>query len=233
MPGPRNTVLRAGGSAPPAGLDPGLASRRLQDADPVLGALIRKVGPCTLQPEASGTVFAALARSIVYQQLTGKAAATIHGRVQALFPRARVLTAEGISSAGDEELRAAGLSRSKVAALRDLSAKVLAREIPTMRGLSRLEDEQVIEALTQVRGVGRWTVEMLLMFRLGRPDVLPCGDYGVRKGYAAAWELDELPSPAELAKQGERWAPFRTVAAWYLWRAADGVIRKKQPSRAS
>lgn len=205
----------------------------MRAADPVLGELIRKVGPCTLKPEAGGTVFAALTRSIVYQQLTGKAAATIHGRVQALFPKSRVLTAEGIASAGDEQLRAAGLSRSKVAALRDLSAKVLAREIPTMRALSHLDDEEIIQALTRVRGVGRWTVEMLLMFRLGRPDVLPCGDYGVRKGYAVAWGLDDLPSPAELAKHGERWAPFRTVAAWYLWRAADGVIRKKQPSRAS
>ncbi len=164
--------------------------------------------------------FQALAESIVYQQLTGKAAATIHGRLVDLFPRKR-LTPERLLDTHARRLRGAGLSRAKVLALKDLAAKTLTGVVPTLARLHAMTDAEIVERLVQVRGIGRWSVEMLLIFRLGRPDVWPSTDYGVRKGYARVFGGGKLPSPKYLDRRGEGWRPYRTVAAWYLWRAND------------
>ena len=165
--------------------------------------------------------FEALAESIAYQQLSGKAAATIWKRVRALYPRRKNLDPKLVLQTPDEKLRAAGLSRSKVAALKDLAAKTLDGTVPTSRALARMSDDEIIERLIQVRGIGRWTVEMLLLFDLGRLDVWPVGDYGVQKGYAKTFGKRKLPKPKQLMKVGEQWRPYRSVAAWYFWRALD------------
>ena len=206
------------------GFDLTVAVAKLRASDPKLGRLIDRVGPCRLQLKNTPSIFAALAESIVYQQLHGKAAATIFARVRALFPRARgALTPAQVLSASEADLRGAGLSNAKYLALRDLAERCQARSIPTLAEIQALDDEAIIERLTEVRGVGRWTVEMLLMFRLGRPDVLPVDDYGVRKGFSIAFGTAELPSKAELEARAKRWQPYRTVASWYLWRATDSV----------
>jgi DNA-3-methyladenine glycosylase II len=160
-----------------------------------------------------------LVRAVVYQQLSGKAAGTIHGRVLALFPDKDHPDPEDLIAASQETLRAAGLSRQKIAAVKDVSQKRLDGIIPDARKLTRMKDEEIIERLTQARGVGRWTVEMYLMFTLGRPDVLPIDDLGVRKGAEKLYRRSFTPK--ELGKYGERWAPFRSAAAWHLWRFVD------------
>jgi DNA-3-methyladenine glycosylase II len=165
--------------------------------------------------------FDALAESIAYQQLSGKAAATIFGRVRALYPRRKWLDPEKLLATPDETLRAAGLSRAKTAALKDLAAKTIDGTVPSGRALLRMTDDEIIERLTTVRGIGRWTVEMLLLFDLGRPDVWPVDDYGVRKGFAKTFGRRKLPTPKQLMKLGEKWRPYRSVAAWYFWRALD------------
>jgi len=201
--------------------DAARAVRHLRAADPALARVIDRAGPFALELKRANTIFGMLAEAIVYQQLTGRAAATIYARVCGLFAGAhRGFQPEHILRASDAKLRGAGLSRAKTLALRDLARRAAKHELPTLAEARELEDEQLIERLTQVRGVGRWTVEMLLIFRLGRPDVLPADDYGVRKGYAVAFGKRKLPTARELAKLGTRWAPYRTVAAWYLWRAA-------------
>jgi O-6-methylguanine DNA methyltransferase len=206
------------------GFDLALAVETLRAADPKLARLIARIGPCRLQLKTTPSIFAALAESIVYQQLHGKAAATIFARVRALFPRARgALTAAQVLAATEADLRGAGLSNAKYLALRDLAERCQKRSIPTLPQIQELDDEAIIECLTEVRGIGRWTVEMLLMFRLGRPDVLPVDDYGVRKGFSIAFGTAELPSKAELEARAKRWKPYRTVASWYLWRATDSL----------
>jgi DNA-3-methyladenine glycosylase II len=174
-----------------------------------------------MRPEAVQSPFEALAESIVYQQLTGKAASTILGRVVNLFRPRRFPRPQDLLEAPDALLRKAGLSRNKTAALKDLAAKAIDGTVPPLAKLKQLSDTEIIERLTAVRGVGPWTVEMLLIFRLARPDVLPATDYGVRKGFAKLRGLRELPTPKELLEYGERWRPFRSVASWYLWRALD------------
>ncbi len=203
-----------------AELDAEVAVAHLRKADPTLAKLIDRVGPYRLEVEATSNLFAALARTICYQQLTGKAAATIFGRVRELFPAGR-LSPERLLELPDSALRGAGLSGSKLLALRDLARRSAAGELPTLAEARRLPNEEVIERLTVVRGIGRWSVEMLLMFRLGRPDVLPLDDYGIKKGYAVAFKKSELPSSKELESRGLRWRPYRSVASWYLWRAAE------------
>jgi DNA-3-methyladenine glycosylase II len=192
----------------------------LTAADPDLGRWIALVGDCRLQIDGTRSLYEALARAVVYQQLTGKAAATIHGRVTALgdggFP-----SPEALLALDDAQLRGAGLSGGKTAALRDLAARTLRGEVPTIDEAAELDDEALVQRLLPIRGVGRWTVEMLLLFRLGRPDVLPLGDYGVKKGFQRAFGTPELPTPAELAARGERWRPHRSVASWYLWRVCE------------
>ncbi|MBW2455241.1 MAG: methylated-DNA--[protein]-cysteine S-methyltransferase [Deltaproteobacteria bacterium] len=205
----------------PLPFDAARAQRALRRADPKLGALMKRVGPFGLCLKRPQSAFAALAEAIVYQQLTGKAASTIFGRVLALFPRRRALHPEDIASTSEAKLRAAGLSRSKTAALQDLADKTLSGEVPPLPKLRRMDDEAIIDALTTVRGIGRWTVEMLLIFQLGRPDVLPSGDWGLRKGFGRLLGAAEPPSSKELECYGERWRPYRTVASWYLWRALE------------
>ena len=197
------------------------ATRAIRDSDPRLAKVIDAHGACGLDSNGAGTPFAALARSIVYQQLAGKAAAAIHGRVVKIVHPRRILRPQDILETPDERLREAGLSRSKTAALQDLARKTVEGVVPSWAALHRLEDEEIITRITTVRGIGRWTVEMLLIFHLGRPDVLPVSDYGVRKGFQRTYRKRALPTPNELTKHAERWRPYRSVASWYLWRALE------------
>lgn len=202
-------------------LDIQLADRELSLRDPVMKRLVRQFGPCGLRPKPRRSPFESLARAIANQQLNGKAAESILNRFIALFPGKKFPGPGDLAAVSDEAIRAAGFSRAKIAALRDLSEKTLNGTVPSAREFSRLSDEEVIERLVEVRGIGRWTVEMLLIFQLGRPDVLPADDFGVRTGYAKAYGLEELPRPKKLLELGEPWRPHRTVASWYLWRAAE------------
>jgi methylated-DNA-[protein]-cysteine S-methyltransferase len=213
------------------GFDLATAVAHLRAVDATLARVIDAVGPCRLRLDKAPSLFFALAEAIVYQQLTARAAGTIFARLRAAFPHARhAPTAEQILRASDEKLRSAGLSRSKLLSLRDLARRTIDGDIPKLAELSDLTDEAIIERLTEVRGIGRWTVEMLLIFRFGRPDVLPADDHGIRKGYAAAFKKRALPTPKELAERGARWQPYRTVASWYLWRAAERAAPQREPA---
>jgi DNA-3-methyladenine glycosylase II len=192
---------------------------RLKRADPVLRRVIEQVGPCRLQARAEGTHFDALARAILYQQLSGKAAATIHGRVRDHFGGRDPLPAELLACA-DDPLRACGVSRQKLGYLRDLAVHVVDGRLP-LDTIHTLDDEAVIAALVGVKGVGRWTAQMFLMFRLGRLDVLPELDLGVQKGVQVAYGLKALPSPKQVLEVGARWAPYRSVGSWYMWRILE------------
>ena len=215
---PRNTLYEGDGEF---GYDPLVAVAHLRQADPVLAKLIDEVGPFRMRLRKARSLFAALAEAIVYQQLNGRAAASIFARVCALFPVAQGLTAERILRVSDARLRGVGLSNAKLLSIRDLARKAREGTIPTLAEAHRMDDQALIDRLTQVRGIGRWTVEMLLISRLGRPDVWPVDDYGIRAGYAAAFRKRKLPSPKDLHKPGAKWKPYRSVASWYLWRAAD------------
>ena len=189
--------------------------------DPKLRALMERVGAFRMRLDAAATPFEALSESIIYQQITGRAAETIAGRFRDRLGEGRFPSPERVLEAPDTLLREAGLSRGKVAALRDLAAKSLDGTVPAMARLRAMQDEEVVERLMVVRGIGRWTAEMFLMFRLGRPDVLPIHDYGVRKGFKLTFGRREMPKPESVARRGERWRPYRTVASWYLWRALE------------
>lgn len=209
-------------SVPGLTYDPELACRHLTAVDPRLGELIARAGAFTMRPEPTQSLFGALVEAIVYQQLSGKAAETILGRVVAIYRPRRFPRPVDILDTPADRLRAAGLSAAKTAAIKDLAARTLDGTVPTMARVRRMSDEEIIERLTTVRGIGRWTVEMLLLFRLGRPDVLPLGDLGVRKGFARAFNRRVLRDPLVLSRRAERWRPYRSVASWYLWRALDG-----------
>ena len=201
---------------------PAKAVAHLKAADPALAAIIETVGPFRMELKHSRSLFGALAEAIVYQQLSNKAAATIYGRVEALYPRATDgFTPRHILKTPDEALRSCGLSRAKVLAVQDLARRVASGELPTLDEAHALADAELVERLVQVRGIGRWSAEMFLMFRLGRPDVLPLDDYSLRKAYAKAFRKRALPSPEALEKAGEKWRPYRTVASWYLWRVLE------------
>ena len=193
----------------------------LSASDPVMAALIRAVGAYRVEAEEDLHPFQALAQAIAHQQLNGTAAKTILGRLILNCGAGAFPTPHEIMRAPVASLRAAGFSYSKVAALKDLAEKTLANIVPDGATLAALSDDAIVERLTQVRGVGRWTVEMLLMFRLARPDVLPVDDFGVRAGFQAAYGLSRMPHPKALLAFGERWRPHRSAAAWYLWRALD------------
>jgi 3-methyladenine DNA glycosylase/8-oxoguanine DNA glycosylase len=196
------------------------AVEHLCAADPKLAALIAQVGPCTVEIPHHFSIFYSLARSIIYQQLAGSAAASILARVEALFPRGQMTPAK-LLELGDEPLRSAGLSRNKLAALRDLAAKCLDGTVPNQRKLAAMADEEIIERVSQVRGIGRWTVEMMLLFRLGRPNVLPVDDYGVRKGMQLLYKMRELPNKVAMRRRARKWEPWCSVASWYMWRCLE------------
>jgi DNA-3-methyladenine glycosylase II len=201
------------------------AEKHLAGTDPRFAALIAQSLRYNIKSPTLARPFDALAESIAYQQLSGKAAATIWGRVRALYPRRKYLDPRLVLQTKDESLRAAGLSRSKIAALKDLAAKTLDGTVPSARALARMTDEEIVARLITVRGIGRWTVEMLLLFDLARPDIWPVNDYGVRKGFAKTFGRRKLPTPKQLLKFGEKWRPYRSVAAWYFWRALDNKGR--------
>jgi O-6-methylguanine DNA methyltransferase len=211
-----------GGALP---FDPDLAIAHLRASDPVLARAIDEIGPFRMRIRPAPSVFAVLARAIVNQQLNGKAAAAIFARLCALFPRGEP-SARRMLRLPNERLRGVGLSAAKLLSLRDLAQKAEDGTIPTLAEIHDLPDEAIIERLSKVRGIGRWSAEMLLMFRLGRPDVLPVDDYGVRKGFSIAYDR-EMPSPKELATFGERWKPYRTAASWYLWRVVERATARK------
>lgn len=214
--------------------DEAIAHLRVRDAK--LAVLIERVGEFALRLDGLPSPFESLLESILYQQLHGKAAATIHRRVREIYsgdpsPQALLDTPE-------DRLRAAGVSGNKIKAMRDLAAKTLDGTVPAHRAIVKMSDADIVERLTEVRGIGSWTVEMLLIFRMGRPNVLPVTDYGIRKGYALTFlkvpknraiEAADLPKPDVVFKRGMRWAPYRSVASWYLWRACD-LARGTQPS---
>jgi DNA-3-methyladenine glycosylase II len=193
--------------------------RHLKLADPVLAGVIETVGPCRLQLRTEGSHFEALARSIVFQQLSGKAASTIYGRFAGLFP-AGVPTPKAVLAASEESLRAAGLSRQKTAYLRDLSLKVSSGELP-LDEVESMNDGDLISHLVQVKGIGRWTAQMFLMFRLGRPDVLPELDLGIQNAIRCAYRMRKRPTPKQVKRIGAKWSPHSSVACWYLWRSLE------------
>lgn len=197
------------------------AHDHLSSSDKRLAELIARSRRYNLVPKRGLRPFDALAESIAYQQLSGKAAATIWKRVRAIFPKHRFLEPVLVLKTPDEKFRAAGLSRSKVAALKDLAAKTVDGTVPTARQLATMSDDEIIERLIQVRGIGRWTAEMLLLFELARPDVWPVHDYGVRKGFAKIFGKRKLPTPKQMMRQGVRFQPYRSALAWYCWRALD------------
>jgi DNA-3-methyladenine glycosylase II len=216
------------------------ASDELRAADPVLGRLMDRVGPFTLSLASQLSPFEALLESIVYQQIHGKAADAILNRLKSHYGSVHPQP-EQLLATPEEVLRAAGLSANKQRALRDLAAKTLDDTVPTLAQIRRMKDEEIIERLVTVRGIGQWTVEMLLIFRLGRPNVLPVTDYGIRKGFALTFqrlppgkkvEPSDLPRPDVILKRGKRWQPWSSVAAWYLWRACDLAAKKPPSGRA-
>lgn len=203
--------------------------RALAARDPVMARLIAAAGPCGLSPQMELPPFETLARAIAHQQLNGTAAERILGRFTALYAPAAFPEPAVLASTADEPLRACGFSFAKIRALRDLAEKVGAGVVPDTPELHKLEDRTIVERITKVRGIGPWTVEMLLIFQLGRPDVLPVDDFGVCNGFRLAYGLKGMPTPRALAEFGERWAPHRTLAAWYLWRAVDLARAGKLP----
>ena len=219
--------------------NPDEAVKHLRASDAKLAALIDRVGPFRLRLDHTVSPFDSLLESILYQQLHGKAAATIHRRVREHFggdPTPQILI-----DTPDEPLRAAGVSGNKIKAFRDLAARTLDGTVPTHAAIRKMLDAEIIERLSAVRGIGTWTVEMLLIFRLGRPDVLPVTDYGVRKGFALTFqrvpksrplEAADLPKPDVMLRRAKRWAPYRSVASWYLWRACD-LVKKTAPAGRS
>ena len=203
------------------------ALRHLAAVDPVMRRLIREVGPCRLEHEPWRSPFQSLVQAVAHQQLHATAAGNILARFQKLFPKRRFPRPEDLAKVTDEQLRACGFSFAKIRALRDIAEKTLSGVVPTSRQIVKLSDDEIIERLTAVRGVGRWTVEMLFIFQLGRTDVLPADDFGVRSGFRIAYKKRAMPKPKVLLAFGKKWRPHGTTAAWYLWRAADGAKKKK------
>jgi 3-methyladenine DNA glycosylase/8-oxoguanine DNA glycosylase len=210
------------------------AVSHLRRVDPVMAGIIERVGPCRFRVSDGGTHFDAITRSIVYQQLSGSAAATIHSRLIALYDGAAPQPALLLATS-DDALRGAGLSRQKISYLRDLAERAESGDIP-LETIHELDDEAVIDALTRIRGVGRWTAQMFLMFRLGRLDVLPELDLGVRKAIQIAYRTRGLPTTERVHRIGKCWAPYRTIASWYLWASIDMKdalpVRRKSARRA-
>jgi DNA-3-methyladenine glycosylase II len=202
------------------------AHKHLSKRDSVIRRLIREHGKCDLSPETRRPPFQSLVQAVAHQQLNGTAANTILTRFKKLFPGRKFPRPEDLAKVTDAQIRACGFSFAKIKSIRDIAAKALDGTIPSSRQIVKLSDDEIVARLTEVRGVGRWTVEMLLIFQLGRPDVLPADDFGVRTGFRLAYKKREMPKPKELLAFGERWKPHRTTAAWYLWCAADAAKKK-------
>lgn len=202
------------------------AHKHLSKNDPVMKLLIREHGLCELLPEKRSP-FQSLVMAVAHQQLNGTAANTILSCFKKLFPGKKFPRAQDLAKVTDEQIRACGFSFAKIKAIRDIAKKTLSGVIPDSRAIAKLSDDEIIARLTEVRGVGRWTVEMLLIFQLGRFDVLPVDDFGVRAGFGHVYQNGKMPKPKELQEFGEKWKPHRTTAAWFLWRAADAAKKKK------
>ena len=203
------------------------AHKHLSKRDPVLRRLIREHGKCDLVPEKRRPPFQSLVMAVAHQQLNGTAANTILTRFKKLFPGRKFPRPEDLAKVTDEQIRACGFSFAKIKSIRDIAEKTLNGIVPTSRLITKLSDDEIVARLTEVRGVGRWTVEMLLIFQLGRHDVLPADDFGVRTGFRIAYKKREMPTVKELLAFGEKWKPHRTTAAWFLWCAADAAKKKK------
>jgi DNA-3-methyladenine glycosylase II len=204
------------------------AHKHLSTVDPVMARLIRELGECELKPETRRSPFQSLVQAVAHQQLNGTAANTILTRFRKLFPGRKFPRPEDLAGVTDEQIRACGFSYAKIKAIRDIAAKTISGVVPTSRAIVKLSDDEIIARLTEVRGVGRWTVEMLLIFQLGREDVLPVDDFGVRAGFQAAYKKRTMPKPKQLLAYGRRWRPHATTAAWFLWRAADAAKDAKK-----
>ena len=210
--------------------DATLAARALAASDPVLARVIDRIGSCPPQPDRKSDLFQALLRAIIFQQLHGKAAEAIHARVVALMPNANAAALQALS---DSSLRAAGLSANKLLALRDLAAKTLDGTVPPVAAAAELSDDALIERLTTVRGIGPWTVQMLLIFYLGRPDVMPAADFGIRKAFSLLYRKGRAVKPETILRHARRWKPHRSLASWYLWRSLDSAppLERPEPQR--
>jgi DNA-3-methyladenine glycosylase II len=204
------------------------AHKHLSKHDPILRKLIRKHGKCSLKPEMRRSPFQSLVQAVAHQQLNGTAANTILTRFKKLFPGRKFPRPEDLAKVTDEQIRACGFSFAKIKSIRDIAEKALSGVIPSSRQIVKLTDDEIVARLTEVRGVGRWTVEMLLIFQLGRHDVLPADDFGVRNGFRVAYKKREMPTAKELLAFGEKWKPHRTTAAWFLWCAADAAKDAKK-----
>ena len=215
--------------------DLGLAMDTLSAKDPALAALIKETREFRVETGAAESPYEVLVEAITHQSISGKAAATIFGRVKALGSNGSIPTPEEMLKLRKPALRKAGLSGAKIVAMKDLAKKTIERIVPTLEEARKLSDEELVKRLISVRGIGAWTVEMFLIFRLGRPDVLPIHDLGVRKGWAITYGKKYMPAPKELLKFGERWRPYRTVASWYMWRACqragNAALRKIRPRK--
>lgn len=196
------------------------AQRYLSNSDKKLAALIQRSGPCKIVNSESITPYQSLVRSVVYQQLHGKAAATILGRFLELFPKSKFPKPEQILALKPSTMRAVGLSQAKMLAIRDIALKTSEGLVPGSKAIVKLSDQEIIDRLTAIRGVGIWTVQMMLIFKLGRLDVLPATDFGVQKGFSITYKKPH-PTPKQLMEFGERWQPYRSIASWYMWRATD------------
>ena len=216
------------------GFDTAAAFAHLGKRDRRLGAWMKRFGPIEADPRWRKPFdpVDALARAILYQQLSGKAAATIVGRVEAAI-RSDRFHCDTLARCDDATIRGCGVSGNKLLALRDLARREEAGEIPGLRRMSTMSEDAIVDALVPIRGIGRWTVEMMLMFRLGRPDVLPIDDLGIRKGAQVVDKAEAMPTPKELAARGERWGPYRSYASFYLWRIADAATAAKTPTKRS
>ncbi len=209
------------GQGPKLAFDSETALAHLRASDKALAALIDRVGPFALELKPAENLFEAMLRSIVYQQLNGRAAATIHGRVIAELARSGGLTPAALAGSSDAALRGAGLSRNKLLAVRDLAAKCRDGTVPSFAEAGQLSDDELLVRLTGVRGIGPWTVHMLLIFYLGRPDVMPTGDFAIRLGFKKLYRKRKDPTPEAMLKHARCWRPYRSVASWYLWRSLD------------
>jgi len=212
-----------------------LAMDTLAAKDPQLATLIKETEEFRIEADGSGSPYEALLEAIAYQSISGKAAATIYGRIKALSAAGRAPTPQEMLKLRKSVLRKAGLSGAKVLAMKDLAQKTIDGVVPTLEQAEKLTDEELVERLVSVRGIGAWTVEMFLIFRLGRPDALPIHDLGVKKGWAITYGKKHMPTPKQLLAFGERWRPYRTVASWYMWRACQragyAAMRKIRPAK--